>query len=169
MELGEFFRNLLGKGKQQEFQPSNPVLSEREKLIQLKLRYRKEQAAREALFKLYTARETALADIAADQGAYGKDVDSRRAAYDMGTHFTQATGDLKDAFETLILSEVEGVERRRELQVEALGSAKKYWEQALATPDTSSDVRMTGRRRMTQINARLEELNPSSSQQNQSK
>lgn len=87
----------------------------------------------------------------------------------MGTHFNRLTGDTLEAFEDMIfqLLAVNKEKRKQDLRVEALNSAITYWKEALAKPDNSSDVIMLGRRRMTQINQRLEQLTPDSNQPNQ--
>lgn len=157
MELPGFFRYLLKKGKSQQEQVSAQSANPYVDLIKLKVKYQKEELAKQTLVKLYTSRESTLADLATDTHQ-SRDVDSRRFAYDMGTRFNKLTGDVLEAFEAQVLSSVNGSQRRHDLRIEALNSAKVYWEKTLVRPDNPSDLIMLGRRRLTQITQRLEEF-----------
>lgn len=165
MEVIGFFKRLLQKKAE-----ISPELQRQKELIRQRVQFEQEELARKRLFELYTKRESTLADaIAANQKMVpGGNVNMRRVGYDAGNWAINATGGVLEAGEVNILSIVNNPERRRSLQLEALDSAKSYWEQTLDKPDQSTNVMMLGRRRLTQISGKLEKLtNPPQSNNSQ--
>ena len=50
--------------------------------------------------------------------------------------------------------------RRSQIKIEALRRAKSFWEEELNLPDLTIDQIMLGRRRLTQITSKLEQIDP---------